>query len=486
MAEDQIINDRHEKLRALEEQGIDAFPYEYEVTHHAENVLQEFKDVTSSPSEQAVRLAGRLMLVRSMGKIVFAQLQDVSGQIQVFFSKNDTEGYEQTKNLDLGDVVGVHGPVFRTKTGEVTIKVQGFTVLSKNLRPLPEKFHGLKDREQRYRKRYLDLLFNEDSKQTFLDRTKIITAIRSYLDAQGFIEVDTPVLQPQYGGGNAKPFVTHHNALGTDLYLRIANELYLKRLIIGGLEKVYEIARNFRNEGIDTTHNPEFTMVEWYQAYADYNTMMAQAEELISRVCKQLRGEQSFVFGDERISVKPPFRRLRMVDAIKEYAGLDVLDMDEREIFAECKKRRIDLPAQSWGHAVQALFDELVEDQLIQPTFIIDYPRETSPLTKTHRDDERFVERFELFINGWEIANAYSELTDPRDQRERFEQQVADREGGDEEAHPMDEEFLEAMEYGMPPTGGIGIGIDRLVMLLTENQSIRDVVLFPTLRPDEQ
>lgn len=483
---DHIIQDREEKLAALEEAGMNAYPYKYEVTHHASEVLREFKDVTQEPSSEEISVAGRLRLMRSMGKIVFAQVQDVSGQVQVFLSKNDTKDYALSDHLDLGDIVGVQGPVFRTKTGEVTVRARKFVVLSKALRPLPEKFHGLQDREMRYRKRYLDLLFNEQSKQAFVNRTKIISGIRRFLDAQGFLEVETPILQPQYGGANARPFITHHNALDMQLYLRISNELYLKRLIIGGLEKVYEIARNFRNEGIDTTHNPEFSMVEWYQAYADYNTMMQQAEELISRLCQQLNGSQSFTFDDEVISVKPPFRRLRMVDAIKEYAGLDVLSMDEREILAECKSRRIKLPAQSWGHAVQELFDELVEDQLVQPTFITDYPRETSPLTKVHREDERFVERFELFINGWEIANAYSELTDPRDQRERFEQQVEDRASGDDEAHPMDEAFLEAMEYGMPPTGGIGIGVDRLVMLLTQNTSIRDVVLFPTLRPDEK
>ncbi len=483
---DELIQDRKQKLQALEEAGINAYPYEYEVTHHAKSVLREFKNVTSEPSAEQISVAGRIMLQRSMGKIVFAQLQDVSGQIQLFLSKNDTENYALADHLDLGDLIGVQGPVFRTKTGEVTIRVKKFVMLSKNLRPLPEKFHGLQDQEMRYRKRYLDLLFNEESKQSFINRTKIISAIRKYLDAQGFLEVDTPILQPQYGGANARPFTTHHNALDMQLYLRISNELYLKRLIIGGLEKVYEVARNFRNEGIDTTHNPEFTMVEWYQAYADYETMMQQAEEVISRICQELHDKQTFTFKEQNISVKPPFKRLRMVDAIKEYADLDVLDMDEREIFAECKKRNIQLPAKSWGHAVQELFDELVEEQLIQPTFITDYPKETSPLTKTHREDDRFVERFELFINGWEIANAYSELTDPRDQRERFEQQVADRAQGDDEAHPMDEEFLQAMEYGMPPTGGIGIGIDRLVMLLTQNTSIRDVVLFPTLRPDER
>ena len=483
---DQIVEDRTNKLELLEQAGRNAYPYKYEVTHHSIDVLKEYKSATQQPSEQAVRVAGRVMFLRDMGKIIFAQLQDVKGRIQVFFSKDNTEDYQLLKHVDLGDIIGAQGPVFRTKTKEITVRAEKFAVLSKSLRQLPEKFHGLQDTEQRYRKRYLDLVFNQESKETFIARSKIITSIRKYLDAQGFLEVDTPILQPIYGGANARPFTTHHNTLDMQLYLRISNELYLKRLIIGGLEKVYEIARNFRNEGIDTTHNPEFTMVEWYQAYADYKTMMSQAEELISRICYELHGKQEFRFEDQTISVKPPFRRLRMVDAIKEYAGLDVLDMDERQILAECKKRKITLPAQSWGHAVQELFDALVEDQLIQPTFITDYPKETSPLTKAHKEDARFVERFELFVNGWEIANAYSELTDPRDQRERFELQVADRQEGDEEAHPMDEEFLEAMEHGMPPTGGIGIGVDRLVMLLTSTPSIRDVILFPTLRPNEK
>lgn len=484
--ENHVIQDRKKKLAQLEEKDINPYPYKYEVTHHAKDVLREYKDVSSEPSENSVQVAGRIMLKRDMGKITFAQLQDVSGRVQVFFSQNETQHFEVLEQVDLGDIVGVQGPVFRTKTGEITIRVQKFSILCKSVRPLPEKFHGLQDTEMRYRKRYLDLLVNDESKETFIARSKIISSIRSYLDAQGFLEVDTPILQPVYGGANARPFITKHNTLDMQLYLRISNELYLKRLIIGGLEKVYEIARNFRNEGIDTTHNPEFSMVEWYQAYADYKTMMAQAEELISRICQQLHEKQEFVFDDHTISVKPPFRRLRMVDAIEEYANLDVMDMDEREILAECKKRKISLPANTWGHAVQELFDELVEDKLIQPTFITDYPYETSPLTKKHREDERFVERFELFIHGWEVGNAYSELTDPRDQRERFEAQLRDREQGDDEAHPMDESYLEAMEYGMPPTGGIGIGIDRLVMLLTQTRSIRDVILFPTLRPDEK
>lgn len=484
--EEKITQDRYDKLSALEEAGVNAFPHRFETTHHSKDVKREFEKIGQAPSDAHVSVAGRIMLLRSMGKLVFAQLQDRTGRVQLFFSQKETQHFNHLKHLDMGDIIGVRGPVFRTKTGEITVRAQNFEILAKGLKPMPEKHHGLKDIETRYRKRYLDLLYNEESKQTFIHRAKIIKELRSFLDSQGFIEVDTPILQPIYGGAAAKPFVTHHNALDMQLYLRISDELYLKRLIVGGLEKVYEVCRNFRNEGIDTTHNPEFTMVEWYQAYADYNTMMAQAEELLARMTQVVHGKLFFTFGKHTIEMKPPFRRLRMTDSLNEYAKLDVENMSEEEILIECRNRKIEVPQQTWGHAVLALFEELVEEQLIQPTFITDYPWETSPLTKKHRKDDRFVERFELFINGWEIANAYSELSDPRDQRMRFEKQVEERKAGDDEAHPMDEDFLEAMEYGMPPTGGIGIGIDRVVMLLTGNESIRDVILFPTLRPDER
>lgn len=480
---DDIIADKHKKLEALHEQEINAYPHSYDVTHKSATILKEFNSVTSEPSEEIVSVAGRIMQLRDMGKIAFVKIQDISGQIQAFISKDDTKNFSVLKQLEIGDIIGVNGPVFRTKTKEITVRAHKLTILAKSLQPMPEKFHGLQDVELRYRKRYLDLLYNQDSKKRFIQRAKIVSAIRRFLDKQGFIEVDTPILQQQYGGANARPFVTHHNALDLQLYLRISNELYLKRLIIGGLDKVYEIARDFRNEGIDTTHNPEFSQVEWYQAYADYHTMMSQAEELISAISQQLHDTTTITIGENKVSLKPPFKRISMVDSLKEYADIDVMSMDEKEILSFCKQKNISLPTQSWGHAVQELFDEYVEDQLIQPTFIMDYPKETSPLTKVHRKDDRFVERFELFVNGWELGNAYSELTDPRDQRERFEQQVKDREGGDDEAHPMDEEFLEAIEHGMPPTGGIGIGIDRLVMLLTDTESIRDVILFPAMKP---
>jgi len=484
--EDKITQDRYDKLSALEQLGINAFPHRFETTHQAKDVKREFEKIGQAPSDEHVSVAGRIMLHRDMGKLIFVHLQDRTDRIQLFFSQKDTQHFEHLKHIEMGDIIGARGAVFRTKTGEITIKVDNYELLAKGLKPMPEKYHGVKDTELRYRKRYLDLLYNEESKQTFIHRAKIIRELRSFLDSQGFIEVDTPILQPMYGGAAARPFVTHHNALDMQLYLRISDELYLKRLIIGGLEKVYEICRNFRNEGIDTTHNPEFTLVEWYQAYADYHVMMAQAEELLARMTQAVHGKLFFKFQDNTIDMKPPFARIRMVDAIKEHAKLDVEDMSEQEILFECRNRKIDVPQQTWGHAVLALFEEYAEKKLMQPTFIIDYPWETSPLTKKHRKDPRYVERFELFINGWEVANAYSELSDPRDQRMRFEKQAEDAKKGDDEAHPTDEDFLEAMEYGMPPTGGIGIGIDRVVMLLTGNESIRDVILFPTLRPDER
>ncbi len=482
---DKIMLDKEQKLLLLEKKGINCFPYKYSTTHQAKQVIEQFSSATTNDSSEHVAVAGRIMLMRTMGRISFVNIQDVSGRIQAFFSFDKTKDYALLKLLEVGDIIGVNGPVFRTKKDEITIRVLQFTILSKALRPMPEKYHGIKDTEIRYRKRYLDLLYNDKSREVFKKRAQIISEIRSFLDGMGFLEVDTPILQPVYGGANATPFITHHKSLDMMLYLRISDELYLKRLIIGGLERVYEICRNFRNEGIDTTHNPEFSMVEWYQAYADYNTMMCQAEQLIARIAKRVHNKMLFKFGDNTIDVTPPFRRLKMVDAIKEYAGIDVMSLNENEILALCKDKGIKVPQNNWGASVQALFDELVEDKLVQPTFILDYPWETSPLTKKHREDPRFVERFELFINGWEIANAYSELTDPRDQRMRFEQQLEDRKKGDEEAHPMDEDFLEAMEYGMPPTGGIGIGIDRLIMLMAGQHSIRDVILFPTLRPKQ-
>ncbi len=481
-----IITDRLKKRKALEEQGISCYPHNYNPTHTATSVLQTYADIGATPSEEEVCVAGRIMLYRNMGKICFFQVQDSSGRVQAVCSEKNTHAFPLVEELDLGDIVGVCGPVFRTKTGEVSIQVHTLTLLAKSIRPPPEKYHGVKDVELRYRKRYLDLISNQESRKVFVMRTKIISQIRAYLDNQGFLEVETPVLQPLYGGANARPFITTHNALQTELFLRISPELYLKRLIIGGFEKVYELTRNFRNEGIDTTHNPEFTMIEWYQAYADYTVMMQQTEELFSLLARTVHGNETIQFEDKEISFSAPFARIRMTDAIKKYVNIDVESLTTEEILAECEKRKISVVQQTWGHAVQELFDAYVEEQLIQPTFIIDYPVETSPLTKKHRSDDRFVERFELFINGWEIANAYSELTDPIDQKERFEQQVAERAKGDDEAQPYDADFIVAMEHGMPPTGGIGIGIDRLVMLLAGKQSIRDVILFPTLRPEEK
>jgi len=460
----------------------------YERTHLAQEIRAQFGALAGRP----VRIAGRLMSFRRMGKASFAHLQDASGQIQIYFRYDDlgAQAYNQLKLIDLGDFLGVEGHVFRTRTGEITVHVHHYQVLAKALRPLPEKYHGLTDVETRYRQRYLDLLVNPGVRRTFETRTKVIRALRHFLDEEGFWEVETPILQPVPGGATARPFVTHHQALDLDLYLRIAPELYLKRLIIGGFEKVYEISRNFRNEGIDPRHNPEFTMLEAYQAYADYHEMMNLVELLIVTACEAAVETLHLEYQGQAIDLTPPWPRVQLYEALAEHTGIDFRAMGEEEGEREAAARRAaeDLgvqlqPTDDFAHIVDAVLKKRVVPRLIQPTFLIDYPVELSPLAKRKSEDPTLTERFQPFIGGLELGNAFSELNNPLDQRARFEAQLALRQRGLEEAHRMDEDFLVALEHGMPPTGGLGLGIDRLVMLLTDAASIRDVILFPQMRP---
>jgi len=473
---------RLDKLGELRDMGIDPFGSKFERDASAQKIQDDFENMDG----QTVRIAGRIMSKRRHGKAGFANLQDLSGDIQLYFRKDDVgeEKYELFKKLDMGDILGVEGFVFRTQKGEISVHVQDFTYLSKSLNPLPEKWHGLKDVELRYRQRYVDLIVNPDVRAVFVKRSQIIKEMRTYLDGREFLEVETPMMQPIAGGAAARPFTTHHNALDMSLYLRIAPELYLKRLIVGGLERVYEINRNFRNEGISTKHNPEFTMLELYQAYADYEDMMRLTEDLISSVALKVNGSMIAEFEEQEIDFTPPWRRVTMLDAIKEYTGLDfnLLRSDD-----EARQAAIGLgmeikPSETRGEIINEVFEEFVEDKLIQPTFVYGHPVEISPLAKRNAEHPEFTDRFEVFIMQREIANAFSELNDPLDQRERFVKQVEKRDSGDAEAHMMDEDYLNALEYGMPPAGGLGIGIDRLVMLMTDSSSIRDVILFPTLR----
>ncbi|MGI6225741.1 MAG: lysine--tRNA ligase [Peptococcales bacterium] len=483
----ELIKVRLEKLEELKAKGINPFGDKFEPTHHAQEILdkaQEFID-----SQEEVVVAGRLMAKRGHGKAGFANLQDVSGQIQIYSRLNDVgeENHDLFKKADIGDILGVRGTIFITQKGEVTIAVKELTFLTKSLRPLPEKFHGLKDVELRYRQRYVDMIMNPEVKHTFILRSKIIKAMREFLDQRGFLEVETPTLHAIAGGASARPFITHHNALDIDLYMRIALELHLKRLIVGGIERVYEIGRVFRNEGISTKHNPEFTMMELYQAYGDYHDMMRITEEMVAYIAQKCLGTTKIMYQGTEIDLTPPWTRITMVDAVKKYAGIDFNEIQSDEEAREAaKKLHIAVPKDATkGSVLNEIFEETVEPNLIQPTFIMDYPIEVSPLAKRKTDDPNFTSRFEAFIVGRETANAFSELNDPIDQKERFMRQVEEREKGDEEAHMMDEDFVRALEYGMPPTGGLGIGIDRLIMLLTDSASIRDVILFPTLRPRE-
>lgn len=476
---------RLEKLDELRAAGVDPFGQRFDRNATAQEIIDNF----DANEGQEVIIAGRIMSKRRHGKAGFADMHDLSGSIQLYFRKQDVgeEKYELFKKMDIGDILGIKGEVFRTQKGEISIHVRDFTYLSKSINPLPEKWHGLKDVELRYRQRYVDLIVNPEVKEVFIKRSRIIKEMRNYLDSRGFLEVETPMMQPIAGGAAARPFITHHNALDIDLYLRIAPELYLKRLIVGGLEKVYEINRNFRNEGISTRHNPEFTMLELYQAYADYQVMMELTENLISTVAMKVNGSMEVEFEGQIINFAPPWRRIPMLDAIKEHTGLDftVITTDE-EARQAARGLNMEISAQATrGEIINEVFEEFVEDKLIQPTFIYGHPVEISPLAKRNQQNPQFTDRFEVFIMQREIANAFSELNDPIDQKERFVKQMEKRAGGDVEAHMMDEDYINALEYGMPPAGGLGIGIDRVVMLITGSPSIRDVILFPTLRPRE-
>ncbi len=481
----QLEKVRREKLAELQAAGRDPFQIvKYDQTYHSEQIRRDFDELEN----EIVSIAGRMMFKRVMGKASFCNVQDKEGRIQVYVARDDLgeEAYKDFKRMDIGDIIGVKGFVFKTKTGEISVHAQELTLLSKSLTPLPEKFHGLQDVDMRYRQRYVDLIMNEESKNTFIKRSRIISEIRKFLDARGFMEVETPMLVANAGGAAARPFETHFNALNEDVKLRISLELYLKRLIIGGLERVYEIGRVFRNEGVDTRHNPEFTLMELYQAYTDYYGMMELTESMFRYLAEKVCGTTTIVYGDKEIDLGKPFRKLTMIDAIKEQTGIDfdqVATTEEAKKLADEKGIEYE-DRHVKGDIVNLFFDEFCEDKMIQPTFIMDHPIEISPLTKKKPEDPTKVERFELYINGWEMCNAYSELNDPIDQRERFAAQDALAEAGDDEAQHTDEDFLHAMEIGMPPTGGIGYGIDRLTMLLTNSAAIRDVLLFPTMKAE--
>ncbi len=479
-----LLKVRREKLAVLCEEGNDPYVItKYDQTHHAENIKADFEALEG----QQVSVAGRLMSKRIMGKASFCNLQDLSGNIQSYVARDSLgeDEYKAFKKLDIGDVVGIKGAVFKTKTGEISIHAENVTLLSKSLQILPEKFHGLTNTDMRYRQRYVDLIMNADAKKTFVNRSKIISTVRRYLDAQGFMEVETPMLVSNAGGAAARPFETHFNALDLDVKLRISLELYLKRLIVGGMEKVYEIGRVFRNEGLDTRHNPEFTLMELYQAYTDYHGMMDLTENLYRYVANEVLGTTKITYNGIEMDLGKPFERITMVDAVKKYSGVDwneIHTLDDARAIA--KEHHIEYENRhAKGDILNLFFETYVEEHLVQPTFVTDHPIEISPLTKKKPENPEYVERFEFFMNGWEMANAYSELNDPIDQRERFRAQEALLAQGDEEANTTDEDFLYALELGMPPTGGIGFGIDRMVMLLTDSPSIRDVLLFPTMKP---
>ena len=483
-----ITQQRLQKLERLRTRGTNPYPHRYHRSHTTQQAIALLKQKEEGlTEEEEVSVAGRIMARRLMGKSAFVDIRDGSGKIQLLFQDIHRFGEEQIQlfdDLDIGDIIGVKGNLLQTRSGEPTVWVENFILLAKSLKPLPEKWHGLSDVDTRYRQRYLDLIANTEVKETFQVRSQVITAIRQFLNQRGFLEVETPVLQPSAGGALALPFITHHHTLDQDFYLRIALELHLKRLIVGGFDKVYEIGHIFRNEGISTQHSPEFTMLESYEAYADYNDVMKMLEEMVSKISQQVLGTDKVQFGDNIIDFKPPWKRLSLRDAVKEYSGIDFLKYPTADGLRE-KMHSMDIevdPAKNWAQLVDELLSTFVKAELIQPTFLLDYPVEMSPLAKNKPGEEGMVERFQAFAGGLEIANAYSELNDPTEQKERFTEQLKERQGEDEERWTIDEDYLLALEYGMPPTGGLGVGIDRLVMLLTGQQSIREVILFPQLR----
>ncbi len=488
--EDEIVKERLRKINEMRKAGLEPYAYRFDKKNSAGELQEEYKKLKNEEFGKKAIVAGRVMTIRNMGKIAFFKLRDFSGDIQIVLQEGKTKESEfniLNKYIDSGDIVGVYGKIFRTKRGELSVLADKIELLTKSILPLPEKFHGLQDKEERYRKRYLDLIMNPEIKSVFEKREKIITAIREFLKSKGFNEVDTPYLQTVYGGASAKPFETHLNALDINLFLAISPELYLKRLIVGGYEKVFTIARNFRNEGIDRWHNPEFTMMEFYQAYADYNDMMELFENLYESVAKKVNGTTRVNFRGKEIDFKAPWKRMTMLESIKKFAKIDADKMNEKELLNFIKENNIEKKGDSWGLYVQAIFEHFCEDKIEQPTFIIDHPVESTPLCKLHRSgDKRLIERFEPFCMGAELGNAYSELNDPIKQRELLEEQQKALKKGDEEANPFDSDFINAIEIGMPPTGGVGIGIDRMIMFLTEQDSIRDVLLFPFMKPEDK
>lgn len=481
-----LIDIRREKAAALREQGINPYPYRFERSHSVAQALDEFDTISGAETE--VSLAGRIMLKRDMGKSIFADLHDQTGKLQIYLKLNvvGEEAFKVFEKIDIGDIIGVRGTLFTTRKGEKTLQVSSFEILCKALHPLPDKHAGLQDVELRYRQRYVDLIVNPEVRDVFIKRTRIIEAVRDFLNNKGFLEVETPVLQPIYGGAAARPFVTHHNALDATLYLRIADELYLKRLIVGGFEKVWEFCKDFRNEGISRFHNPEFTMVELYWAYADYHDMMEMAEELYRTVAYKALGSYTVTFEEHVMDFQQPFDRITMVGSVAEATGVDLIDMSFEEAKAAAKKLDVEgKELTNWGKIVEACFERFVEPKLSRPTFVMDFPKDISPLAKVHRDNPRLTERWEVFIAGLECGNAFSELNDPDDQRDRLLSMVEQAKSGDEEApHTYDADFVTALQYGMPPTAGWGFGIDRIVMILLNQASIRDVLLFPQLRPE--
>ena len=486
MDPNKLREERIAKLEKLKEAGINPFPYSFIVTHTAKEIIDSFTELEEKVS---VRIAGRLRLIRRMGKASFADVHDRSGKIQLYIRRDEVgeETYAAFKLMDLGDIIGAEGIPFMTKTGEKTVRVKELKLLSKSLRPLSDKWKGLRSKELRYRQRHLDLIMNPQVKAVFEIRTRMLYFIREFLNERDFLEVETPIMQPLYGGALARPFSTHHNSLDMDLYLRIADELYLKRLVVGGMERVFEVCKDFRNEGMDRMHNPEFTMIELYQAYADYNDMMDLMETMLVEMADRLLRGRTILYQGEQIDLQPPWPKKSYYDLIKQYAGIDMLELSDEELVKAAKgiEPGEDHSAKNRGKLIDFIFSRTVEPHLTGPIFVTDFPREISPLTKEHRLDPRLTERFELYLFGCEVANAFSELNDPLDQRRRFEEQERWRESGDDETQPMDEDFLRALEYGMPPTGGMGIGFDRLVMIFSDQPSIRDVILFPQLRPEE-